>query len=180
MLIRELKLEELERLYYHYMKEDFPASELKSFKTIADSYKASKYTCFVMEDKEDLVAYACFVWLNPEVKILDYFAVNKKIRQRGYGSKMLTWMKENPNIKELIVESEDPEYSDSASEARIRNKRLNFYEKNGFKKRELKVSLGGVAFNLFTLRDTLSEENLLKEITDIYHFTSRELKVNPY
>lgn len=180
MIIKKLHLNEIEELYESFLLKDFPADELKTLKTITNAYQAGRYACYVMEEADNITAYACFAWYHEEVKILDYFAVSKEIRQKGYGSKMLTWIKDNPDINELIVESEDPEYGDSPEETRIREKRLDFYKKNGFIKRKTKVSLGGVAFNLMTLTDKLSEKDLLKELTQIYQFSSPNLKINPY
>ncbi len=58
-----------------------------------------------------------------------YLAVNDEIRSKGYGTKMLDWLKQNTNkIIVLDVEAINP----SADNALQREKRISFYSRNGF------------------------------------------------
>ena len=57
-----------------------------------------------------------------------YLAVNDRIRSKGYGTKILDWLKQNTEkIIVLNVESIDP----SAENALQREKRISFYSRNG-------------------------------------------------
>ncbi|MEE0449606.1 MAG: hypothetical protein UC928_06895 [Collinsella sp.] len=57
-----------------------------------------------------------------------YLAVNNRIRSKGYGTKMLDWLKHNTNkIIVLNVEAIDP----LAENAQQREKRISFYGRNG-------------------------------------------------
>ena len=57
-----------------------------------------------------------------------YLAVNDRIRSKGYGTKILDWLKQNTEkIIVLNVESLDP----SAENALQREKRISFYSRNG-------------------------------------------------
>ena len=57
-----------------------------------------------------------------------YLAVNDRIRSKGYGTKILDWLKENTEkIIVLNVESLNP----SAPNALQREKRISFYSRNG-------------------------------------------------
>lgn len=57
-----------------------------------------------------------------------YLAVNDQIRSKGYGTKILDWLKQSTGkIIVLNVESLDP----SAENALQREKRLSFYSRNG-------------------------------------------------
>ena len=76
-----------------------------------------------------------------------YLAVNDKIRSRGYGSKMLDWLKRNTNkIIVLDVESIDP----SAENALQREKRISFYNKNGIFDTGFKFDDGGETYSVLT------------------------------
>lgn len=181
MTFRDLSETEFESIYYQYMVNDFPENELKDIETIQKSFQRGTYACVVMEEDNEIRAYACFSWVHPDVQILDYLAVVSDIRGKGYGSQLLHWLKENPEVKEIILESEDPNFSKDESEEEIRIRRLSFYQKNGMKKRETSVVLGDVEFNIFTFDDsTLSEKELLKEMLMIYQQTSPNLQVIPY
>ncbi|MHB0739770.1 GNAT family N-acetyltransferase [Peptostreptococcus stomatis] len=57
-----------------------------------------------------------------------YLAVNDQIRSKGYGTKILDWLKQSTEkIIVLNVESLDP----SAENALQREKRISFYSRNG-------------------------------------------------
>ena len=57
-----------------------------------------------------------------------YLAVNDQIRSKGYGTKILDWLKLNTEKSIVLnVESLDP----SAENALQREKRISFYSKNG-------------------------------------------------
>ena len=57
-----------------------------------------------------------------------YLAVNDRIRSKGYGTKILDWLKQNTEkIIVLNVESLNP----SAPNAQHREKRISFYSRNG-------------------------------------------------
>ena len=57
-----------------------------------------------------------------------YLAVNDRIRSKGYGTKILGWLKQSTGkIIVLNVESLDP----SAENALQREKRFSFYSRNG-------------------------------------------------
>lgn len=57
-----------------------------------------------------------------------YLAVNDRIRSRGYGTKILDWLKQNTEkIIVLNVEAINP----SAENALQREKRISFYSRNG-------------------------------------------------
>ncbi len=57
-----------------------------------------------------------------------YLAVNDQIRSKGYGTKILDWLKQNTEkIIILNVESLDP----SAENTLQREKRISFYSRNG-------------------------------------------------
>ena len=57
-----------------------------------------------------------------------YLAVNDRVRSKGYGTKMIDWLKRNTDkIIVLNVEAIDP----SAENAQQREKRVSFYGRNG-------------------------------------------------
>ncbi len=181
MTFREVSELEFELIYEQFMVHDFPKNELKELALIKETYKKEKYTCFVMEEKKEIRAYACFTWSKESVQILDYLAVVGSVRGKGYGGQLLTWVKENEKIKEIIIESEDPDFAADDIEKEIRYKRLSFYEKNGMRKRDLCIKLAGVEYNIFTFDTSLlSNEELLEEMLTIYREISSDLQAESY
>ncbi|MGX7023542.1 GNAT family N-acetyltransferase [Vagococcus hydrophili] len=181
ILFKQIKKEDFADIYNQFMIHDFPENELKTLETILTAYDQEKYACFIMEEASEIKAYACFSWYSEEIKILDYFAVTSHLRGSGYGSKMLAWIKNNDMISELLIESEDPDFADSQKELIIRQRRIAFYEKNGFVRRKTNMKLSDVEFALFTFEaSVLSEESLIKEISQIYHHITPNLSIESY
>ena len=89
-----------------------------------------------------------------------YLAVNDQIRSKGYGTKILNWLKQNTEkIIVLNVESLDS----SAENALQREKRISFYGKNGIFDTGCKFVDEG--------------ENYSVLASDIEHFEPREYKM---
>ena len=84
---------------------------------------------------------------------ITYIAINDEIRSKGYGSKILTYLKENnPTLPiSLNVEMLD----DNASNKEQRIKRVVFYERNGFKLLKNTVSNGKDTFSIMSTKEPL-------------------------
>lgn len=76
-----------------------------------------------------------------------YLAVNDRIRSKGYGSKMLDWLKRNTDKAIVLdVESIDP----SAENARQRERRISFYSRNGIFDTGCKFTDEGETYSVLT------------------------------
>ncbi len=80
-------------------------------------------------DNETFIGISYIIKSKKEVYIL-YLAVNNKIQSKGYGTKILTQIKENNQDKELILDIEP--LDKTANNYTQRQKRYKFYQKNGF------------------------------------------------
>ena len=86
-----------------------------------------------------------------------YLAVNDQIRSKGYGTKILEWLKQNTEkIIVLNVEAINP----SPKNALQREKRISFYDKNGIIDTEYKFIDEGETYSVLA--------------SDIDHFVLRE------
>lgn len=61
---------------------------------------------------------------------LNYLAVDRKYQNQGYGTEIISWLKDKFNNKTLVVDVEELDKNALNNENRI--KRKNFYNKNGF------------------------------------------------
>ena len=76
-----------------------------------------------------------------------YLAVNDRIRSKGYGTKMLNWLKSDTDkIIVLDVESIDP----SAENAQQRERRVSFYNRNGIFHAGCKFTDWGETYSVMT------------------------------
>lgn len=117
--------DEVVRVY----EEAFPAYERFPMWLILllSKFKGNDFLAFY--DDGNFVGLANAYESKKTVYIL-FLAVNGAVRSKGYGSKILNWLKQNYPNKTLFlsVEPDDAE----ASNAEQRKRRFAFYRKNGF------------------------------------------------
>lgn len=115
----------VKKLYY----EAFPKEELMPWwSTRLVNYRKGADVSAYMEN--DVLCGFTSTYLVDEMLFLLYFAVDSDLRGKGYGSQILTMLKEaNPN-KTITLNIE--RLDENATNIDERKKRLLFYEKNGF------------------------------------------------
>lgn len=154
MYCKKLTEEELTKTYHTYMKQDFPASELKPLNHILRSMEEGFGFTLGIYGEEELEGYAVFI-LCEETRcaLLDYFAILKD--KRGGGLRhcafalMETYMKENlPWIEALYIESERVSAAEDEKQRRIRERRIAFYLSCGCEMTALRSVLFGVEYSV--------------------------------
>ena len=107
----------------------FPVEERCEFlRLFSGVYK--KFLLYGIYDKDQLIAFAHFNE-TPQFIHINYFAVDKKQRNKGYGSCILSCLKCMFPSKPFVVDVELPDENAKNNFQRI--KRIKFYEKNQFK-----------------------------------------------
>ena len=89
-----------------------------------------------------------------------YLAINDRIRSKGYGTKILDWLKQNTE-KIIVLNIEAINYS--AKNALQREKRISFYNRNGIFDTGCKFIDKGETYSVLT--------------SDIEHFDSKEYEM---
>ncbi len=182
MRVEKVSKDIMKKIYEQYMVNDFPKDELKPYAMLEKMYDSGKYTalCFYEDDYEDVVAYAMLVESPNKYMLLDYFAVNDKIRGKGYGSKALEMIYEmytDSEIKAIIIEIEDINYSQNEEEKKTRIKRKKFYLAKGVRESEVVVRFYNVEYNLLyrSFSDELTNSELFEEYKNVLGtFTTKE------
>lgn len=85
-----------------------------------------------------------------------FFAVNDKIRNQGYGSKILQFVKQKYSDKTIVLLAEPTDEECDNTEQRI--SRMNFYEKNGIHRTGNHTVEYGVRFEILSTDPDFSEE----------------------
>lgn len=189
MWARKLTLEEAGEIYTDYLKGDFPPAEIKPFSIIEKMWKKGCYQAygFYEEEKADkrtgekeetdgaqpLCAYA-FLLANKEehVLLLDYFAVCRQKRGKGYGSLALSLLqKECAGFDALVIEVEDDELDDIDEEVRlVRKRRISFYTHAGCVMTSTRSRVWGVDYRIMALPllDTETQPDMADKVTALY------------
>lgn len=147
---RNLSISDIEFIYKNYMINDFPKDELKPLSMIKKSISKNQYVCFGIYSHEELSGYAFFVCLD-KFCLLDYFAILSDRRGTGIGSSFLELLKNEMSEFDIVIcEADNPDFS-NGKELEIRQKRVNFYFKNGFADTTVTANVFGAEFKLLEL-----------------------------
>ena len=168
MKMVELSDEEIRYVYEDHMRKDFPPDELKPLFMIRQALQQGWYKCYGLKKDEELLGYA-FTASDVQTKacLLDYFAVISDQRGQGYGSRLLQMLSSRMAPGEtLIIEVEDPETALSMEEKTVRERRIDFYRRNGAKNTSAKVILFGVTYLLLEI--TAGEGHAPEEAAHLY------------
>lgn len=174
--IRKLDFEEVCLLHKNCIQRDFPKNEVRPLNMVKKLFKKGLYIAYGAYNNSTLIAYATFYNLpsNPVV-LLDYLAVQPQHRGSGIGSSFLKDFKsivksEFTNAKIIAIECENPEFSKTEQEKLTREKRIDFYTKNGAILTNSKLFAFGVNYKLLALKLENKSENLPlgKGVYDLY------------
>ena len=130
---RKLSAEEVISIYSAIAPLHFPKAELKPVENVKNYLKNDLYTGYGFYENETLLAYALFLILPKEHKLLlDYYAVLEAYRNDGIGSAFLQSLRTDITCADgIYIESENPDYAESEQEKKIQEKRIAFYDRNG-------------------------------------------------
>ena len=174
--ICKLHSDELCLLHKECIKRDFPKNEVRPYSMIKRLEKNNLYVAYGAYCNNELVAYATFFNL-PEspVVLLDYLAVQPQYRGKGIGSSFFIEFNEIvksefPHSKVLAIECENPQYATDINDKVTREKRIDFYIRNGAFLTESKLYAFGVNYNLLAvyLNNDKPKINLGKSVYELY------------
>ena len=137
---------DVRRTYRRHMRFDFPKEERKPLKYILMSMREGTYEPFGLVDGGELLGYAFFVttgghWL------LDYLAIVRDRRGMGYGTKLLSMLRETlADTDSVIAEAENPDFAADEAERTKRLRRLAFYARSGFADTTVRSTTFGVEY----------------------------------
>lgn len=134
------------------------------------------YECYARYVCGSIAGYAFFDKMDNRY-LLDYFAILRGHREKGLGSAFLSLLeKELENAGLLICEIEDPESTEKEEERIRRQRRLAFYERNGFVNTGVRVTCFRVRYLI--LENPVSGFHSQGEIREAYADFYRTL-LNP-
>ena len=177
MITRRLTaFSQVEKLYRSRLKEDFPPEELKPLESMRRSWRKGAYDCYGLFDGDDILGYAFFVRRDRDL-LLDYFAIAKERRDRGFGSLFLRQLADHIRGADCaLCEVQDPDKAESVEERNGRERRLQFYLRSGFRKTELTSVLFGVNYRILEMPGTQAHslQQIREAYTELYRSTLLE------
>ena len=142
----------------------FPANERISIKHLLDDKIKREFWAFF--DGDLFCGFSNSITHGSITNII-YFAVMPELRSRGYGSQILQVIREQHPDTRIVVDIEVEEDSKDAEELERRNRRRDFYLRNGFDSSPVDYIWQGEHYRLLTAGGTVTEKefrNFWKEI----------------
>ncbi len=134
------------------------------------SWQRGNYDCYGLFDGDEILGYAFFFRIR-DCCLLDYFAVEEGHRNQGLGSFFLQQLEHFIASAECaIVEVEDPDKAEDEEIKAVRNRRLQFYLRNGYLKTELTAAVFDADYRIMELpvAKAHTSDELRRVYTDIY------------
>ena len=128
-------------------EESFTQDERYRFKFLLKAAKRKDNLFYVIYDNYSLIGLTYLTFEENNIFIL-YLAINNKYQNQGYGTAILTALKEKYLGYNFILDIESIKKSAPNYEQRIRRKK--FYQKNGFKLTNLGIRYDSDKFELMT------------------------------
>ena len=143
----------------------FPANERIPMKQLLDNKIQREFFAFVdtIDGTPTFCGFSNSITRGTITNIV-YFAVEPKLRSRGYGSEILKTIREQHPETRLVVDIEVEEDSKDAKELKLRERRRNFYQRNGFEASPFDYLWQGEHYRLLTVGGTVTE----KEFRDFW------------
>ena len=147
----------------------FPANERIPIKHLLDDKIKREFWAFFNKDNGENAAAPKFCGFSNSITHgsitnIVYFAVVPELRSRGYGSQILQAIRrQHPNTR-IVVDIEVEEDSKDAEELERRNRRREFYTRNGFNASPVDYVWQGEHYRLLSAGGTVTE----KEFRDFW------------
>ena len=157
---------QVETLYKTRLKKDFARNELKPLISMRRSWEDNAYDCYGLFDGEEILGYAFFVRLGNNY-LFDYLAIVETHRDEGLGSTFLRQLADCLAGADCVVgEVEDPDKAKDEESRAIRERRLQFYLRSGYRRTELSSCVFGADYRI--LEVPTGKEHSAEELREIY------------
>ena len=150
--IQKLTPAQIRQLYHERTTEDFPPDELKPLSMIENALARGMYASYGFFSGDQILAYAYFVRVGKNA-LVDYFAVEKSLRDRGLGSRFIQALIDRlrGEMDCVLLEVDDPGRAPDADELEVRQRRLRFYLRNGLSDTGVCATVYHVPYRILTL-----------------------------
>ncbi len=172
--VEPLTLKQIRQLYAERLIKDFPSDEIRRLTNLERSYQRGEYLCFGAMSNGSILAYAFFVKLGEnDCALLDYFAVAPEHRDHGLGGAFLRKLMAGPlrGLQGALLEIEDPSKAESEAERSLRERRMQFYLRNGMVSTGVRSKAFGVDFLLLSMPvgSSPSPDDVRRMYARLYH-----------
>lgn len=144
--VKKLNMAQVISTYRHFLVKDFPEDEQRPLIGMLKGMVMGNYECLGAFENGEMRGYAFFIKHENDY-LWDYLATCKEIRNKGLGTAFLKKIMEYyKDADSVIGEVEDPDSTDDDAEKKLRQRRLDFYLRNGVIDTNVRACTFGVRF----------------------------------
>lgn len=156
----------VERLYRERMKKDFARNELRPLANLRRTWERDAYDCYGLFHGEEILGYAFFARLGCSY-LFDYLAISREHRDEGLGSVFLRLLADSFAGADCVIgEVEDPDKAGDAAERALRERRLQFYLRAGYRETGLRSVVFGADYRI--LEVPTARTHTTDELREVY------------
>lgn len=167
MELKLFDLPALREIYAPCLRRDFPPDELMPLDRMEELTRAGNQSTAGFYRGEELAAYAVLIQNGQGSALLNYYAVQPRLRGQGVGTECLGLLRQaadRMDARWIVFEVEAPEDAQSPQEAETRRRRVEFYLRAGARPTGVDSWLFGVHYHVMLLpAASLGEEPDLPE-----------------
>lgn len=146
-----LQEEEIQQMYRGPLQQDFPEEERRPLERILRFYREGLYRCYALCHGDAWVGYAFFAQgERGQCALLDYYAMRPGLRGKGYGSQFFPLLAQ-AYPGGILAEVESVGSTQDAAERAHRQRRIDFYLRNGLEPAGFSCQLFGVSYDILWL-----------------------------
>ena len=124
-------------------------------------------------DDDTLCGFSYFL-VNEETVFILFLAVNDKIRSKGYGSRILSWINENYPDRKIFLDVERLDENAANNDQRI--KRIAFYERNGIFQTNHFFTYDDVTYEILCTDKTFDENDYNRNLESHFQIFRKKPK----
>ena len=136
---------------------------------LASHFKRINFIAFYDGNDPCGLTYYCF---NEKSVYILYLAVEERKRSKGYGSRILAWIKKKHPDKEIFLNVEKPEEYHKNYLQQIR--RIEFYRRNGIFSTNHNLTFEGVTYTVLCTDSNFSEEYCMNSYIRFIRFFKKK------
>ena len=122
-------------------------------------------------DGETLCGFSYFL-VNEETVFILFLAVNDQIRSKGYGSRIISWIRESYPNRVIFLDVERPDENATNNQQRV--KRIRFYQNNGIYETNHFFTYDGVTYEILCTDQGFSEEAYNKNLESYFRLFKKK------
>jgi len=166
----------LKKSYDEFILKNFPSNEVKPLSHILRMMNEVHYMVLELVLGEKTVAAAYIsTYADKKTYLLDYLAVEKDERSKGFGGILLQKLPDYIGDSPMLIETESLQSAADEKQLNERKRRNLFYSSNGARRTQIQTFVYGVEYDIWVVDGKgstgteMSDEKVISEMQNIYH-----------